>query len=410
VQVRRVQRVRISAVGTFAALALVAGCVAGPSGSVPQPTPEPAPAVPSESPTQAPATTASGSPTQTTAQGLGVSGNRLTLDGQPFLARGFNMVGLLTPERCPQPPASGLAARAAFGAPELRQARDAWAATTLRFQVSQRGLDPDDPLHTAAYVERVVDGVRLARSLDFIVVLSMQDQSISCGTAHPLPTEATLRAWRTLAPRFADDPYVAYELFNEPDNQPTPDGWRQWRDGGSVPLDNQGEPAVGHQRIVDVIRDLGARNVLIADGARKGAFLSGLPLLDDPLPEAQVAYAVHPYYFHRSPDATLEQERSRWEHRYGDLARSVPVLATEWNMRSNGCVPGAGERAPQFLDFLEERGIGLLVHAFDVPGTVRRDLAGGPPTAFQPGPCDTRGQGVGELVQTRFQALRAARR
>lgn len=405
-QVRRAQRARITAIGTLAVLALMAGCVERSPESAPRPIPEPAPAVPSESPTQTPAATPSGTE-PTIGQGLGVSGNRLTLDGQPFVARGFNMVGLLTPGSCPQPSSVGLTAQDALDEAQLREARDVWAATTVRFQVSQRALDPADPLHGEAYVERVVDGVRLARDLGLVVVLSMQDQSIGCGTAHPLPTEATLRAWRTLAPRFADDPYVAYELFNEPDNQPTVDGWRQWREGGSAPLDNQGDPAVGHQRIVEEIRDLGARNVLIADGARKGAFLSGVPFLDDPLPAARLAYAVHPYFFHLNSTSTLAQDTASWERRYGEVARIVPVVATEWNMKSNGCVPAAVERAPQFLDFLEQRGIGLLVHAFDVPGTVRRDLTGGSPTAIQTGSCRPALRGVGELVQAYFRELRA---
>jgi hypothetical protein len=388
VHVHRLPSHRTALAAAVAVAVLLSGCVERSPESAPRPIPEPAPAVPSESPTQAQAATPSGTE-PTIGQGLGVSGNRLTLDGQPFVARGFNMVGLLTPGSCPQPSSVGLTAQDALDEAQLREARDVWAATTVRFQVSQRALDPADPLHGEAYV------------------LSMQDQSIGCGTAHPLPTEATLRAWRTLAPRFADDPYVAYELFNEPDNQPTVEGWRQWREGGSAPLDNQGDPAVGHQRIVEEIRDLGARNVLVADGARKGAFLRGVPYLEDPLPAARLAYAVHPYFFHLNRTSTLAQDTASWERRYGEVARIVPVVATEWNMKSNGCVPGAVERAPQFLDFLEQRGIGLLVHAFDVPGTVRRDLTGGSPTAIQTGSCRPALRGVGELVQAYFRELRA---
>ncbi|MDQ3431709.1 MAG: hypothetical protein M3467_05735, partial [Actinomycetota bacterium] len=160
-QVRRAQRARITAIGTLAVLALVAGCVERSPESAPRPIPEPAPAVPSESPTQAQAATPSGTE-PSFGQGLGVSGNRLTLDGRPFVARGFNMVGLLTPSSCPQPSSVGLTARAALDEAQLREARDSWAATTVRFQVSQRALDPADPLHGEAYVERVVDGVRLA--------------------------------------------------------------------------------------------------------------------------------------------------------------------------------------------------------------------------------------------------------
>jgi len=78
--------------------------------------------------------------------GLSVSGNLLLRDGVPFLPRGFNMIGLLTPAWCDRP--VGIAARDRFGPEELAAAA-AWSANTLRFQVSERGLaDPDVPRPT----------------------------------------------------------------------------------------------------------------------------------------------------------------------------------------------------------------------------------------------------------------------
>src|SRR5439155_1354340 len=84
------------------------------------------------------------------------------------------------------------------------------SATNLRLQVSQRGLaDPTiAAADRAAYLQRVEAGVSLARGNGFDVILSMQDQSIGCGPAHPFPTQLTLDAWNVLAPVYAADRYV----------------------------------------------------------------------------------------------------------------------------------------------------------------------------------------------------------
>ena len=61
-------------------------------------------------------------------------------------------------------------------------------------------------------------------------MLSIQDEKQS-GETHgvaALPNAATRRVWHTLAPVFADDPGVMYELLNEPNLPPSPENWRKW--------------------------------------------------------------------------------------------------------------------------------------------------------------------------------------
>ena len=289
-------------------------------------------------------------------RGVTVDGAQLLRDGEPWIPRGFNMIGLLTPAWCDQP--TGIAAREHFGADELAAARN-WGADALRFQVSQRGLaDPavaaDD---RAAYLASVLDGVAQARAAGFAVIVSMQDQTYGCGDVHPQPSAETADAWRVLAPELADDPDLLLELFNEPRNEADAAGWAQWRDGGSSPDANLGDPAIGHQALVDLLRALGSANVLVADAARLGERSTGLPRLDDPL--ERVAYAIHPYYF--------QPGEPWWDEHYGDLAVDVPVLATEWNYLAAECGTEAERLAPRLLGYLAEHGIGVFGHAFDIP-------------------------------------------
>lgn len=346
-------------------------------------------------------------PAAEAAPGVRVVDGRLTRDGRPFLPRGANAIGVLLPDACPTSPAQSTRARAVFGRTELLALRDRWHADTVRLQVSQRGLDPLDPVSSPAYLARVRHAVRLARDVGLVVVLSMQDQSSSCGSSRPLPTAATERAWRALAPQHLADPYVVLELFNEPQNPSTAAGWAQWQHGGAGPVAAGAEPYVGHEALVGLLRGLGFAGVLLADGAGKAGRLQGVPALADP----QLGYAVHPYWFRTRVRATLQEDRAEWDLRFGDLSRRVPVVATEWNA-SNQCSAGGPERAPDLLAYLQERGIGLTAHAFDVPGTLVAETDTWSPSTLEGFSCDggRDGADVGELVLDAFARQAAAER
>jgi len=327
------------------------------------------------------------------AQGVRVAGNRLLRDGAPFVPAGFTMVALVHPQ------AAGASTWAARRLDDRAMATaTAWGANTIRFQVSQRGLDPEDELYSDAYVQRIVDGVALARAHGFVVVLSIQDQSLSAGSSHAQPSEATIRDWKTLTARFNGDQNVLYEIFNEPQNRPTAEGWSVWRDGGP-PERNQGTPAVGHQRVLEEIRATGATNVVIAEAGQFGQRLDGMQPLHDPL--GQVAYGVHPYLTH-----TL-REPADWEPGFGFLARQYPVIATEWvaNSTVGFCHPEWETTSPLLMTFLAERDIGVLGWALDVIGSLIADWRY-TPTSLVGFQCGTGfNNGAGELLEATLPAL-----
>ena len=316
---------------------------------------------------------------------MSVSGNRLTLNGVPFLARGFNMVALLTPPWCVRKETQPAAAM--FSQSEMDVAK-AWRANTLRFQVSQDGLtDPTvSQADRDAYLAQVESGVALARENGFTVILSMQDQYLGCGQVHPLPSSQTVDAWNVLAPVYADDPYVMFELFNEPTNTNDSAGWAQWKDGGTSPDANLGDPAVGEQTLIDQIRALGNTNVVIADAARNAERTSGMPLLSDPT--GNLAYAIHPYFYTNGP--------SWWDAEYGAYTPTVPVIATEWNYRASGCGTAYEQLAPALLAYLGAHGIGVLGHALDVPKTLVAD------SNWTPTKCGTAVGGSGQVLKDFF--------
>jgi hypothetical protein len=299
----------------------------------------------------------------TSKAGMSVVGNQLMRDGAPFRARGFNMIGALTPAWCSE--GSGETARAHFGASELGTAITTWDANIIRLQVSQRGLE--DPALTSTeisdYLSEITTDVATATGLGLVVILSMQDQSIGCGPVHPMPSAQTVAAWKTLVPAFANAADVMFELFNEPENDVTAAAWAQWRNGGTGPTSNLGDPVVGFQTLVDDIRGWGADNVLLADGALHAEHLDGVSpyLLSDTTAGLGIAYAIHPYYF--SPGATY------WQTTYGFLAPTQAIVATEWDYLAADCGTTAETLAPSFLTWLEQSGIGMTAHAFDVLAT-----------------------------------------
>jgi hypothetical protein len=323
--------------------------------------------------------------------GVRVAGNRLLRDGVPFVPVGFSMVARVNPTGEGQ---TAVAARRLDDG--TMEAAIGWGANTLRFQVSQRGLDPTDSLYSDAYVNQIVDAVALARAHGLVVLLSIQDQGPSGGSGHAQPSDATIRDWQTLIARFNGDLDVLYEMFNEPHNRATPDGWSVWRDGGPAGR-NQGLPAVGHQAVLDAIRATGAQNVVVAEAGQYGQLLDGIPLVHDPL--GQVAYGVHPYLTHSLRDP------ADWEPGFGFLASQYPVVATEWaaNSRLSFCHPEWETTAPQLIDFLEAHDIGILAWAFDVVGSVILDWRHTPTSldGFQCGPFQ---HGVGSLLKARMPA------
>ena len=312
--------------------------------------------------------------------GVRVSGNKLLKNGKVWQPRGLSMVGSLTQ-------GAAVEAYAHWGEAELAAAK-AWGADSLRFQVAQPYLDPRGGQDTAAYVARLRSMIDLARSRGFVMVLSMQDQSLAGGDATPLQDASTERAWRTLAPLYANDPYVIYELFNEPDNQATPAGWSTWKNGG--------DGYVGHQQLVNLLRSLGAKNVLLADGAQKSGVLTGLPLLADPL--NQLGYATHPYYI-----GAVRSDPNAWEKRFGYLAATHVVVSTEWNAhgRRGGCAPDDPVLARRLMVYLESKNIGMYGWAFDWPGTLVQDWSWAPST-FDRWTCGSAKNGAGELLQEFF--------
>ena len=326
--------------------------------------------------------------------GITISGNEFFLNGQPFVPRGFSSIALLNSPWC-----SGSETTAAannFTSTELATAMSSWSANTLRFQVSQPVLAGPDG---AAYAQQVQAGVGMALAAGFVVIVSMQDQYLACGPAEPLPSQETEDAWATLISNttLGSNPYVMFELFNEPQNSPVAsvttnpqqETWPDWLSGGreiepSATQNWAPYTPVGHQELVDYLRTtLNVANVLIADGASDAENLAGIPILSDPGSSYQIAYAVHPYNYTGG--------QSQWDTRWGYLAGSYALIATEWDYRDSDCGRTKQTLAPVFLNYMRSSvNVGVLGQALDIfSGRLIAD------TSLDPTQCGTASPGSG---------------
>ena len=158
--------------------------------------------------------------------------------------------------------------------------------------------------------------------------------------------------WQQVAARFRADPYVLFELYNEPHDV----SWTCWRDGCLVPGIG-GRPAwraVGMQQLVDVVRATGARNVILVGGLGHAGDLShwGQMAPDDPIHQLAAAWHVYP------PSAC--QAPGCWSAAVSAVGRS-PVLVTEFgefDCRSSFVGP--------LMNWLDRAGIGYIAWAWNV--------------------------------------------
>jgi hypothetical protein len=320
-----------------------------------------------------------------------VARNHLLRNGVPWVPRGVQIVGLVAPDAA----LSGkyVAAHAHYGTAEL-QAAVADHADTVRFQVSEFGIDPDGPLYSPGYVDEVLNAVQAARNLGLAVIVSLQaEPPAGEPTRCPLPDAGAARAWAVLAPAFAQDPDVMFELYNEPGVSATPAGWLQWRAGGEIISPNGSAcQAVGMQSLINQIRTQAPQNVIIVPGLGGEQSLAGRLALVDPAHrgDPQLAYGIH--YPSQSKGAAT------WDKAFGNASASVPVVVTEWDANSTtGCIPQTPAATALLLDYLAAKRIGVVGFAFDLPGTIVADYSYAP-TTYAGFACGLPGGGPGQIL------------
>lgn len=205
-----------------------------------------------------------------------------------------------------------------------------WNANVVRLALGSKfwfGVGPWQNDRGVKYRALVDEVVRQCERAGAWVVIDLHE--------YRAPEQRHADFWRDAAARYANHPGVIFGLLNEPHDV----AWEVWRDGGWVTDKPKAKPgvaaenaepvkkgySVGMQRLVDVVRKTGARNLVSAGGLDWGYDLSGVlagHALADPSGNG-IMYESHVYPWKRD-----------WQRMFLDAAAKHPILIGEV-----GCQP-----------------------------------------------------------------------
>ena len=290
---------------------------------------------------------------------LTTCGNWICLDGKHYIMYGVNIlpfIGNVT--------SLGKANSAASNVLRLdtdpnlyKDIAGFWHGDSIRVQISSQNLFSQSP-YNSTYLGYVDNIVSLAHEYGLTTILSLQYQLNTNGNQPSMPTQDSINFWRIIAAHYANDSYVAFDLFNEPYLTGSPNAstlWGIWQNGGTW----KGNFSVGMQAVVNAIRESGSQNLVIAEGMDGATNLSGIST--HMLVGNNIAYGLHPYF--SKPDTAAPSDWiASFENPIENL--SAPVVADEWSEWESDtkaeCQQNGPEYAAQLLSFLQSYHVGLL--------------------------------------------------
>jgi hypothetical protein len=330
-------------------------------------------------------------------------------DGSVYVPYGVELLGLEGPNNQPWQDDSALPY---MNQAQMQAAVQIWHANTIRIQAVSQYLFDQQP-YDAQYLNFMDNEVQWAHQYGANVIIALQYEVQP--NPQPLPTQDSVNFWAFVSKHYANDPWVFFDIFNEPVSPTGTDdayAWQCWQQGCTI----NGVTYVGMQQLVNTIRQNAPSNLIFAEGLAAGEDIILLP--NYLLTGGNIVYAIHPYFGpqHQSP--------SDWDTWFGNTASNgnFPVVADEWNEYNSAtkgeCLSNGPALVPEFLSYLQQKNIGLIAWAL-APGLLITQSNGTwnytVPTSFAPGqttwtcqdpfPPLNETQGSGALIQAYFAQL-----
>ncbi len=199
-----------------------------------------------------------------------------------------------------------------------------WRANAVRIPLNEHcwlGINgvPEN-LGGPAYRRAIASFVRRLERQGLRVILDLHwtrnGDQVALGQQKMPNADHTPDFWRSVAKRFGDDRAVVLDLFNEPHDV----SWSCWRDGCEI----DGYRAVGMQRLVDVVRRAGARNVVLLSGVGWAGDISQWAAYRPEDPRDQLAAGWHIYNFSSCQTPTC------WTQQADDgVGSAAPIILAE---------------------------------------------------------------------------------
>ena len=214
--------------------------------------------------------------------------------------------------------------------------------------------------YLATYVDRMVD---LAEENGLYAIISYQAigrpggwySSDSDGTLWQYPakvlytdTDMAVEFWNTVAARYGKRKHVLFEIYNEPADETSNFTWADWRPTGEL--------------LIATIRQH-SDNIVLGPGLNYTNDLSAVPT--NPYSDSNLVYVAHVY-----PNTVPkgEDQVSEWERLFGFLAKTYPVIVSEWGFHdggkdetTSGTLKGFGR---PLLDYLDQKNIPWVAYGY----------------------------------------------
>jgi len=213
--------------------------------------------------------------------------------------------------------------------------RNMWGANAVRISLNQ-----DFWLANAAYAATIDQQITWIRGLDMGVIL---DLHWNRGAQQNMADAQSINFWRSVATRYKSNPWVMFELYNEPRDI----SWDVWLNGNSE--------WAGMQQLYNAVRDSGAENTVIVGGLNWAFDLSNVATTHA-VTGYNVAYATHPYDY-------PGKQAADWPAAFGNLASKYPIIMTEF-----GQYCAQNNYVAELLTYVESLGIHWTAWAWYVQG------------------------------------------
>ena len=172
--------------------------------------------------------------------------------------------------------------------------------------------------------------------------------------------QETMRFWQFVSARYVNIPTVAvYEIFNEPTDIGGKAGkadWIQWK--------------AFNEQVIGVIYAHDLNVIPLVAGFDWAYNLT--PVLANPVERKGIAYASHPYPQKERPAIRSEETLfPLWEQKWGHVANTYPIIATELGWVSPDgygahiTVKDDGSYGPMIIKYMNKKGVSWVAWCFD---------------------------------------------
>jgi endoglucanase len=192
---------------------------------------------------------------------------------------------------------------------QIKQVSDVntgWHPNILRLPVQVREWDR---VGGDAYIrDRLEPAVKICRENGVYCII---DWHLIAAWDDPASDKILRNFWRKVAPLYANNPNILYEIFNEPTTpkQRTRENWLRWRDKA--------------QSWVNFIRTLAPETILLVGSPHWDQMTSFAA--EDPIVGTNIGYVSHVY---------PNWKPHKWDKLFGNAAAKIPMMITEWGWSS----------------------------------------------------------------------------